>query len=192
VGAVNERITVATIGGIKQLSPAVATGSDIRQNVSASLAFGAGSDGEFFQADRVKVADLQAGDASRRRSLFLNPAAELFERRERAFYLNVQSLRSILNESPQAQLPGEAVHERAKTDSLYGSGDLKLETKDFWRHAVAPNYTDAVNTVLFRSWASRRNRHHWCIPIPVFAEVWKIRALGFSDRIRFSTSSTRN
>ncbi len=79
----------------------------------------AGADFKLVEADRVQPGRLQALNETARRFFAFEPAQKLFERGTRAFDLDEDALRRIVDPAGQRQFRGEPVDKRAEADALH-------------------------------------------------------------------------
>src|ERR1017187_2523799 len=122
VGAVGERITVASVFGIEDFAQAIRAGGDVRQHQRGFIAAGfAGADFKCRVAGGVEPRSFETLDETARRFFDFEPEQEFFQFRPRAFGFNENALRRIVEPAGQSEAGGETEDEWTEADALYRS-----------------------------------------------------------------------
>src|SRR5262249_1511190 len=124
VGAIEERIAIASVGGIVQLGQAIRAGSNVRRDEDGAVVRAlAGLNPKRGVTDHGKTLPAYFRDAGQRRPGHRHVAEELVERCGFAFDLDADTANAIAYEAVQVQARGQAVDERPKADALDNTMD---------------------------------------------------------------------
>ena len=124
VGAVEEGITVAAVGGIEELAETVGTGGGIGRNAGGNLAFDfAGDDAESPIASWRQVANGDGVDAGEGRNFDAEAVQECFDACGRAFNLDQDAFGVVSDGAGEGFFCSEAVDEGAKAHALDNAAD---------------------------------------------------------------------
>ena len=124
VGAVEEGIAVAAIGGREQLAEAVGAGGGVGGDSGRDAAEDfAGDDAEAGFAGRCEIADGDGVDAGEGRSFRAEAGEEVVERGGGAFDFDGDAVCVVADEAGEVFLGGETVDEGAEADALHDAAD---------------------------------------------------------------------
>jgi hypothetical protein len=148
VGAVDERIAVAAIGGVPQLGQAVGAGRGVGRDRRVLLAAGVAARDDLEAADpgRGELGRLDVLDPGQRRRLRAQPLEELVDRAPGSLHLEQDALAVVEHEAVELELVGQAVDVGPEADTLDGAGDPHL-------HAAHPiSSRSACQALACASW----------------------------------------
>jgi hypothetical protein len=125
VGAVDERVAVAAVGGVEELGEAGVAG----RGVGSDRGVGAPADARADAEPRLaRVGDRLAGhrfDRRERRRVAVQPREEVVDRL--ALDLDEHAERVVEDEAREVELGRQPVHERAEADALHNSGHTRTD-----------------------------------------------------------------
>jgi hypothetical protein len=139
IGAIQERITVTSIRGVKQLAQAVGAGRGVCRNSRAYFAVNfAGYDAEAWLVYQRQLFENHGIDAGERRSFTSQPCTKSVNAVTRAFHFDGHAICVITDETSETFLSCNAVNKGTKAHPLHHSAHLeRFAASGFWLGSIA-------------------------------------------------------